>query len=118
MPTWRAISAGLTPASRSSRTLSAFALAVGALPLYLPSALALAIPTSIPSRVGYYRSRRWRSCSIPSRMVELDCSPMVLAALAVSLAGGAIVRRGRMFPCVELLIYLDAELPPSQLEPS
>ena len=52
MPTCLAISAGLTPASRSSRTLSAFALAVGALPLYLPSALALAMPTSIRSRVN------------------------------------------------------------------
>ena len=43
---------------------------------------------------------------------------MVLAALAVSLAGVAIIRRGRMFPCVELLIYQMMSLPPSQLEPS
>ncbi len=54
----------------------------------------------------------------PSRMVELDCSPMVLVVLAASVAGVAIVRRGRMFPCVELLIYQMMSLPPSQLEPA
>jgi hypothetical protein len=53
MPVCLAISEGQTPALRSSRTLSALALAVGALPLYLPSALALAMPTSILSRVSF-----------------------------------------------------------------
>jgi hypothetical protein len=38
----RAISDGPTPAARSCFTLSAFTLAVGALPLYFPSALAYA----------------------------------------------------------------------------
>jgi hypothetical protein len=42
----RAISDG-TPAARSCFTFSALARAVGALPLYLPSALALAMPTSM-----------------------------------------------------------------------
>lgn len=40
-----AISVGPTPASFSSNTSSAFALAVGLRPLYFPAALAFAIPS-------------------------------------------------------------------------
>jgi hypothetical protein len=70
MPTCLAISPGLTPASRSSRTLSAFALAVGARPLYLPSTLAFA-PTSIRSRVNS-RSNSQRSDADKSRRHRLS----------------------------------------------
>ena len=52
---YRAISDGPTPAERSYFTFSAFARAFGALPLYLPSALALAMPTimdQLPLELG------------------------------------------------------------------
>ena len=41
-----------------------------------------------------------------------------LVVLTATLAGVGIVRRGRMFPCVEMLIYQMLSLQPSQRVPS